>query len=198
MSDRDDCRRWTTAITQLRSRAAKARRAPLAPEIVELIEQSLTLCDAMVRELAGAALQVDHSTLKLDAQTALWAHLFDEMPAACIETDADGVIVGANRAAGVLLNTSVKHLAARLLMHFTEDRDQFGQLLRGLSGENAGQRYALIVRPRERAPVAVEATVMVRNPGDLSSWLWFFTPTEQRTISRHDRPFLTPRPRPPA
>ena len=91
----------------------------------------------------------------------------------------DRVILGANPAAAVLFNTSVKHLTARLLMHFAEDRDQFGQLLRGLSADNVRHRCALIIRPRERAPVHMEATVVVRSPGDVSSWLWFFRPNEQ-------------------
>lgn len=178
MSDKDACRQWTSAIAQLRSRAAKSRRASGPHPLSELVDESLSLCDAIVRELAGAGLRVEESRVKLDGQAALWNHLFDEMPIACVETDASGVILGANRTAAVLFNTSVKHLAARLLMHFAEDRDQFGQLLRGLSADAARYRCTLIVRPRERAPVPVEATVAVRCPGDSSSWLWFFNPTE--------------------
>jgi PAS domain-containing protein len=180
VSDKDACRHWTNAITQLRSRAAKSRRASGPHPSSELVDESLTLCDAVVRELAGSGLRLDEYRVKLDVQAALWSHLFDEMPTPCVETDASGVIVGANRAAAVLFNTSVKHLAARLLMHFAEDRDQFGQLLRGLSADSARHRCMLIVRPRERAPVHMEATVVVRCPGDSSSWLWFFTPIEHQ------------------
>ena len=161
MSEKDACRRWSIAISQLKSRAAKARRGG-AQDTVDLVEQSLSLCDGIVRDLAGAGLQLDESRVKLDAQIALWAHLFEEMPTACVETDASGVILGANPAAGVLFNTSVKHLTARLLMHFAEDRDQFGQLLRGLSVESVRHRCALVIRPRERAPV--------QPSGDQLSW----------------------------
>ena len=189
VSDKDTCRRWTIAISQLKSRAAKVRRGGVPNETADLVEQCLTMCDAVVRDLAGAGLQLDESRLKLNSQISLWTHLFDEMPTACVETDASGVILGANRAAAVLFNTSVKHLSARLLMHFAEDRDQFGQLLRGLSADGARHRCALIIRPRERAPVHMEATVVVRSPGDLSSWLWFFTPFEQHehATRRHAR-----------
>jgi PAS domain-containing protein len=188
VSDKDACRRWTIAISQLKSRAAKARRGG-PHDTAELVDQSLTLCDAVVRDLAGAGLQLDESRLKLDSQISLWTHLFDEMPTACVETDASGVILGGNPAAAVLFNTSVKHLTARLLMHFAEDRDQFGQLLRGLSADGARHRCALVIRPRERAPVHMEATVVVRCPGDLSSWLWFFTPLDQHehATRRHPR-----------
>jgi PAS domain-containing protein len=187
VSDKDACRRWTIAISQLRSRAAKVRRG--GHDTADLVDESLTLCDALVRDLAGAGLQLDESRLRLDSQISLWTHLFDEMPTACVETDASGVILGANPAAGVLFNTSVKHLTARLLMHFAEDRDQFGQLLRGLSADGGRHRCGLIIRPRERAPVHMEATVVVRSPGDLSSWLWFFTPLDQHEhpTRRHTR-----------
>ena len=189
MLDKDACRRWTVAISQLKSRVGKARRAGVAHDAADLVDQSLSLCDAIVRDLAGAGLQLDETRGKLDDQIGLWTHLFDEMPTACVETDASGVILGANPAAAVLFNTSVKHLAARLLMHFAENRDQFGQLLRGLSVDSARHRCALIIRPRERAPVHMEATVVVRSPGDVSSWLWFFMPLEAHEPStRRQRP----------
>ena len=189
MLDKDACRRWTIAISQLKSRAGKARRAGVTHEAADLVDQSLSLCDAIVRDLAGAGLQLDETRGKLDAQVGLWTHLFEEMPTACVETDASGVILGANPAAAVLFNTSVKHLAARLLMHFAEDRDQFGQLLRGLSADSTRHRCALIIRPRERAPVHMEATIAVRSPGDVSSWLWFFRPLESHEPStRRHRP----------
>ena len=189
MSDKDACRRWTIAISQLKSRAGKARRGGVTHDTADLVDQSLTLCDAIVRDLAGAGLQLDETRVKLEAQIGLWTHLFDEMPTACVETDASGVILGGNPAAAVLFNTSVKHLTARLLMHFAEDRDQFGQLLRGLSAESVRHRCALIIRPRERAPVHMEATVVVRSPGDVSSWLWFFRPIELHdpATRRHSR-----------
>jgi PAS domain-containing protein len=193
VSDKDACRRWIIAISQLKSRAAKVRRGGVVQDTPDLVEQSLSLCDAIVRDLAGAGLQLDETRTRLETQVALWTHLFDEMPTACVETDASGVILGSNPAAAVLFNTSVKHLTARLLMHFAEDRDQFGQLLRGLSAESVRHRCALIIRPRERAPVHMGATVVVRSPGDVSSWLWFFTPLEQHepAARRHRVPVET-------
>jgi PAS domain-containing protein len=193
VSDKDACRRWSIAISQLKSRATKVRRGGVLQDTVDLVEQSLSLCDGIVRDLAGAGLQLDENRVKLDSQIALWTHLFDAMPTACVETDASGVILGANPAAAGLFNTSVKHLTARLLMHFAEDRDQFGQLLRGLSVESGRHRCALVIRPRERAPVHLRATVVVRSPGDASSWLWFFTPVEQYepATRRHRAPIDT-------
>jgi PAS domain-containing protein len=179
LADKDVVRRWTIAIAQLRTCAAKVRRAAMPPDVLEVIDQSLTLSDAVVRELAGTGMQVDAFKTKLDEQTALWSHLFEEMPLACVETDASGIIFNANRAAAAMLNTSVKHLGARLLMHFAEDRDRFGQLLRGLPADGSRHRLSLVIRPRERAPMHVDATVIPRAPGDTSSWLWFFMPTEQ-------------------
>jgi hypothetical protein len=75
-------------------------------------------------------------------------------------------------------------------MHFAEDRDRFGQLLRGLSIDGSRQSSPLIIRPRERAPMHVEVTVMPRSPADKTSWLWFFMPAEDPHVSprRHERP----------
>jgi PAS domain-containing protein len=189
LGEKDLSRRWTIAIGQLRSRAAKVRRTATSPEVLEVIDQSLSLCDGVVRELAGTGLQFDDFKVKLDAQTALWSYLFEEIPLPCVETDASGIIFNANRAAATMLNTSVKHLGARLLMHFAEDRDRFGQLLRGLPADGSRHRASLIIRPRERAPMHVEATVIPRAPGETTSWLWFFTPPEQPHpgTRRHDK-----------
>ena len=168
-------RRWVLTIAQLRHRAAKARRASANAEAFEIVDEALTLCDSIVRELAGTGMAFDEYKLKLDAQSALTAQLFDEMPIACVETDPSGVIRGANREAGRLFNTSGKHLAARLLLHFSEDREHFGRFLRTLSGDCAS-RDSLVIRPRERAPLHADVTVIPRVAGDPSVWLWFFTP----------------------
>jgi len=189
LTDRDVARRWTIAIAQLRNRAAKVRRTAV-PEALEIIEHSLSLSDSIVRELAGSGMESDGYKAKLDEQTAMWSYLFEEMPLPCVATDANGIIFSANRAAGTMLNTSVKHLAARLLLHFAEDRDRFGQLLRGLPSDGSRHRLSLVIRPRERAPLHVDATVIPRTPGDTTSWLWFFMPSEQAPANprRHDKP----------
>jgi PAS domain-containing protein len=188
LADKDLVRRWTLAIAQLRSRVAKVRRIT-TPDALDVIDQSLMLSDAVVRELAGAGLQFDVYRTQLDAQEALWAHLFAEMPLACVETDASGIIFNANRAAATMLNTSVKHLGARLLLHFAEDRDQFGQVLRGLSSDGSRYQLRLNIRPRERALIHVEATVVQRSPGDTGAWLWFLAPADrpQPALRRRDK-----------
>jgi PAS domain-containing protein len=190
LPDKDVVRRWTLVIAQLRSRAAKVRRTAAPAEVLEVIDQSLSLSDAVVRELAGTGLEFDAYKVKLDEQTALWSYLFEEMPLACVETDASGIIFNANRAAATMLNTSVKHLGARLLMHFAEDRDRFGQLLRGLPSDGSRHHLSLVIRPRERAPIHVDATVIPRSPGDTTAWLWFFMPPEQPHVNprRHEKP----------
>ena len=183
----------------MRNRAAKLRRAAVPPEVLDVVDQSLSLSDAVVRELAGTGLQFDAYKVKLDEQTALWSYLFEQMPVPCVETDSSGIIFNANRAAATMLNTSVKHLGARLLMHFAEDRERFGQLLRGLSLDGSRHSSSLVIRPRERAPMHVEATVLPRSPGDSTSWLWFFMPPEQPHIgSRRHEKAPADRPEPPS
>ena len=176
MSDKDACRRWTIPISQLRSRAAKARRGG-TPDRVELVEQSLSLCDGIVAIWRAPACNSMRPGEARRPDRVLDPSLRGNAGRLCRDR-CQRDDRRANPAAAVLFNTSVKHLTARLPMHFAEDRDQFGQLLRGLSTESVRHRCALIIRPRERAPVQMEATVLVRSPGDVSSWLWFFTPFE--------------------
>ena len=181
--DKNLCRRWTVAIAQLRHRALKARRAPIPPDVADIVEQSLALCDEVVRDLAGAAMEFDDYKLRLDSQATLWAHVFDQMPSPCVETDGNGIITAANREAALLLNTSVRHLNARLLLHFAEHREAFGNLLRELSAVAEKQTVSLVIRPRERAPLRVEAVVIPRTPGDSSVWLWFLIAAERAHVS---------------
>ena len=180
----DICRRWTQEVSQLRTRAANVRRRPAAPsDQDDILEQALHLCESLLRELAGAQLESDALTRRCDAQTAQWEHLFEQMPVACVEADADGVILKANRPAALLLNISSKYLKNRLLMHFAEDRAAFSGLLRTIVLERCALHKSFTVRPRERAPLGVDAIVMPTAPHEVSTWLWFLVPSERRQIS---------------
>lgn len=168
--------RWTHAVSQLKTRAAKVRRRSAeATDQSSILEESLDLCDSLLRELAGAKLECEAWARRCEAQTALRISAFEQMPIACVETDDEGLILRANRLGALLLNVSSKHLQNRLLMHFTQDRAAFATLLRTTREQNA-QRTALILRPRDRPPLRVEATI-VRGASDEGT-TWFLAPIE--------------------
>lgn len=180
-------RRWTVEIARLRARATKVRRRPSGPsELDEVLDAALETCEALLRELASS--RVDNETLsrRCDREAATYAHLFEHLPIAAIETDATGLILTANPAASLLLNTSTKHLTNRLLLHFAEDRAAFIRLLNRLSTEQSER--ALKVRPRERAPLSISARIIASAPHQPSTWVWFLSPVlpKEEAVPRRD------------
>src|SRR5688500_15458414 len=102
----DPVRRWTRQLGELRAQVAKNGRAAGA----ELMENALTLCDSLLRDLAGIHLECDKLRGEVRRCSAAWDHLFEMMPSPCLLTDGAGEIVNANRAAGTVLNLSAKAL----------------------------------------------------------------------------------------
>ena len=176
----DFSRRWTREIGQLRSRASKASHhgitAPQAPELADVLEHALAMCTNLLQDLAGSRLECARLTRSLNASAADWDHLLDQLPVACVLTDAAGSISSANRAAALMLNLSVKHLSGRTLLHFTQDREEFPVLLNVLSTAGRQLSTTLTIRPRERAPLDVDVIVRPGTPDDTSTWLWFLSP----------------------
>jgi len=191
----DPVRRWTREIAQLRARAVRAgldRQTPHTSALGEVLRDALEVCVNLVQEIAGARLECESLIKRVEAEKGEWEHLFANLPIPCICTGADGTILNANRSASLLLNVSTKRLDTRLLAHFIEDRSRFSDALRMapmLEGADSG--FDLLVRPRERAPIAVQAQVMRRTPLELGRLLWFFVPVG-RAIPRAAAPLQLP------
>jgi PAS domain-containing protein len=177
----DDCsRRWTREIGELRSRASRASHhgitAPQGPELADVLEEALAMCTNLLQELAGSRLECQRLGRSLNASGADWDHLLDQLPIACVLTDAAGSISSANRAAALMLNLSVKHLNGRALLHFTKDREGFPAPLDELSAAGRQLSTTLTIRPRERAPLEVDVIVRPGTPDNTSTWFWFLSP----------------------
>ena len=72
--------------------------------------------------------------------------------------------------------TDAKHLRGRLLLHFSEDRAGFGDLLQKLPLAGGRLDVSLAVRPRERGPSALTALIVPETTSQRTSWLWFLNP----------------------
>ena len=189
MAETDVSRRWIRQISQLRTRVAKVRRGLVCPEISEVFDQCLTTCDALLWEFAGAELRCTELLAAAHLKQAAWDRLFEQMPVACLEVDGAGSIVSANPPAALMLNLTVKHLEHRLLLHFAEDRRQFASLVQRVLLDGTPQRAAIRIRPRERAPLDVQALIVPRNLDDPSTCLWFLnagvpSPAGRRKLRR--------------
>ena len=165
-------RPWARQLATLQRRAAKpALRAHPSP-LTEITEDALAVGVAMLEEMAQQHFDCDQLRSELSGQVAAWQHLFEIMPTACVITDEAGLVVEANRAAGLLFNISPKGLQRRPLIVFFEDRDAFNQL----SGAVRSQRIAiparLTVRPKERrsSRIPTVAAPAMTSGGEWTLW----------------------------
>ena len=62
------------------------------------------------------------------------------------------------------------------LLHFTQDRDGFMDLLRRMRRERTQLQCELAIRPRDRGTLRAAVTLMPRSPGNTTEWLWFVAP----------------------
>jgi PAS domain S-box-containing protein len=168
---------WTRQLSTLRRDSAKRARG-MAPE--DAAERALSMCDALLRDLAGAGLECEQAREARRLAEAAWDELFQRLPVPAVLTDAGGRILAANRAAARLLNVSARHLGARELMMFAEDRDGFAALIYGMSAHQRDERHrTMTFRPRERRPLSLD--VVVTSLSDATERrVWFLTPAEPR------------------
>lgn len=145
-----------------------------------MLDSCLSLSDALLRDLSGACLANETLTRQLADRTRWWNGAFTQMPIACLEVSDDGAILRANPSAGQLFNTSIRHLQGRHLLPFVQDRDGFALLLREITFDRTRvHQRTFTIRPRERAPLGVEFTVLQPGPDDDEARLWFVTRTER-------------------
>jgi PAS domain-containing protein len=174
-------RRCTTQIDRLRARAAKlARQLPVDDGgLVEMLDACLSVSDALLRDLSGACLANEALTRQLSDHARWWNETFTGMPVACLEVDTRGSIERANLMAAQLFNTGVKYLQGRDLLPFVQDREGFALWLREVTFDRTrAHQGTFTIRPRERAPLGVEFTILQPLPQDEESRLWFVTPMD--------------------
>lgn len=174
----DSARRWTREIATLRSRAIKAGLdKALDSRIADVLRDALVACDSLLQDLNAAHHEHARAAKQVRAADGDWNYFFERLPCACVCTDANGFILKANPAAASLLSISPRHLDARLLTHFAEDREQFVRFLRSVVWEGAEAQGTLTIRPRDRARVVVEMRAVRRTAEDSNTVLWFFQRT---------------------
>jgi len=183
----DAVRRWTRILSGLRARGAKLRRPDAAGAPLEVLAaELLETCDSLLQDLAGAHMLCDQLRRDLHAELSNRLHLIEQMPIGCVTTDETSIIQNANQPAAELFNVSAKHLRGRLLLHFSEDRRAFGQLLENLPLAAEGRLDASVsVRPRERGPFTLNAVIVPANTTDRRSWLWFLTTAAAGRVATH-------------
>jgi PAS domain-containing protein len=169
--------RWSRELAHLRTRALKARPARSGTLTSGLTEDSLGMCDALLRDLAGAYLRCERLHARIHTEVTAWERLFDVMPSACVLTDQAGAILNANHAAGSLLNIAPRYLRDRDLLVFTDPRDLFRSVLERMACAPEDVHVTFTVRPRERKPVKTDVLVVPLSRNQPNLWLWFLGPS---------------------
>lgn len=176
MSTADRTARWTLALGQIRARAAKRRRRQEDPSD-DITTALWAASEGLLQELSEAYLECDRHRHERNELATAWEGLFQAMPTACLVTDYEALILHANPKAGLLLNVAANRLRNRHLLLFTERRDAFIEMLSRIARESNPVQASFTVRPRERRPTVVTATVM--RASDRREVLWFLVPADQ-------------------
>lgn len=156
------------------------RRAETQKESAALLARTLAELGTALEEVRVAQEQIVETRQRLhEAQSQLsdqrnkYWELFDEMPQPYVVTRTDSIIVEANRAGAALFNVSQRFLVGKAMSIFVcEDRSRFLTRLTHLGAEPEGSSLSFKLRPRERAPLVVEAKVK----GDGSTLRWVLNP----------------------
>src|SRR4051812_14568496 len=168
-------RRWTRDLAQLRTRVLRLKRHTGTPDspVDAVLQEAISLCTQLPQDLAGAEMEIQRCLADVRTERQQADDLFDRMLMPCLQADDNGRITRANRAAALLLNVSARHLVGQPLLHFTQDRGAFLDLLRRMRRERAQMQCELTIRPRERSALHAAVTLMPRGAGNTTEWLWF-------------------------
>lgn len=158
------------------------RRAASDRDQAKLLDRSLQELEGALEEVRVAQEQMVEGRRRLEAVQAellkererYW-QLFDDMPQAYVVTDPSSVITEVNRAGAQLFNVSQRFLVGKAMSVFVcEDRTRFLGEISRLADDGRSEELSFKLRPRERAPLDVIATV----GADLTGLRWVLRPAD--------------------
>lgn len=169
--------------------ATLQRRAASDRDHARLLGRSLEELEAALEELRVAQEQLVEGRQQLEAAQAQlirererYVQLFDEMPQAYVVTEPSSVITEVNRAGAQLFNVSQRFLVGKSMSVFVcEDRTRFMSEISRFASDGLSGEIAFKLRPRERAPLDVVATV----GADPTGLRWVLRPAAPSDQTRH-------------
>jgi PAS domain S-box-containing protein len=160
--------------------ATLQRRAASDHEQGKLLSRSMQELGTALEELRVAQEQLIESRVRVETLNAellrererYW-QLFEEMPQAYVVTEPTSIITEVNRVGAQLFNVSQRFLVGKAMSVFVcEDRGRFLTDISRLAAEGRTGELTFKLRPRERAPLDVIATV----GADRSGLRWVIRP----------------------
>jgi PAS domain S-box-containing protein len=163
--------------TLQRRASAESAESKLLPRALKEAENLLEQLRVTQEQLLETRARLEEVQGELTKQYEKYWELFDAMPDACVVTKPDSAILEANRAAAELFNVSQRFLIGKPLSVFVcQDRSGFLKVLQSLGEHTGSTELPFRLRPRERAPLDVSATLRV----DSGSIRWVVRPVETR------------------
>jgi PAS domain S-box-containing protein len=163
--------------TLQRRASAESAGSKLLPRALKEAENLLEELRVAQEQLTEARRRLSDLQAELTKQYEKYWELFDDMPDAYVVTKLDSSIVEANRAAAELFNVSQRFLTGKPLSVFVcEDRSGFLRMLESVPEHSRRIELSFRLRPRERAPLNVSATIRA----DGASIRWVVKPVEAK------------------
>lgn len=185
--------RWKPIVDRVKTRLA-LKSGSMPRKLDAALDEAVATYDSLLQDMAALEMENRTHRSRIRALESDWNYLFGNMPVACVLTDRSGAIFRSNERAAALLNISARHLERENtpLLYFTQDRQQFFELLNAVSTDHYPVRGTLRVRPRERAHFTIEVVAVPRCADDPTLWLWFLIPCASMPASETSMGSSTP------
>jgi PAS domain-containing protein len=152
--------------TLQRRAASEPEQTPLLARALEELQSALEHVRVVQEQLIEGRSRIEALQAELIRERERYSQLFDAMPDAHVVTDAESVITEVNRAAAQLFNVSQRFLVGKAVSVFVcENRTGFLADLQQLAAGQRAGGLTFKLRPRERAPLDVVATVGLDSSG---------------------------------
>jgi PAS domain S-box-containing protein len=169
--------------TLQRRASAESVESKLLPRALKEAENLLEELRVAQEQLVEARQRLEDVQAELTKQYEKYWELFDQMPDAYLVTKLDSSIVEANRAAAELFNVSQRFLIGKPLSVFVcQDRSGFLRTLESMGEQTHATELSFRLRPRERAPLDVSASVRA----DGAAIRWVVRPVEVKASMELD------------
>jgi len=169
----------TAAFRRLATLQRRVESLPdhLAHRGVEETLRALEALRAAQGERLAGREQIEAARAELRGEREKYQHLFDTAPQAYVVTDARLTILEANRAGAELFNISQRFLTGKgLSVYVARDRGRFIADAARLAAAGESAQWTFGIRPRERAPLNVDARVVAHGLPDGVELHWRLRP----------------------
>jgi PAS domain-containing protein len=174
---RDTRRSRASYLEQLSARVLRTIDKAL-PDRPDALRQLTTLVGELLIELHRTEETCRVQRAELATLTDRRLDLLNTLPVPCLLTDADGLVVEANREAFSVLNSSERHLLGRPVVLWFKARDDATSFVRALRTGSDTIRREMLLTPREHRARRVSVVVQRAAGTEPPLWRWFFLDCE--------------------